>query len=334
MSLQRFILDGRYGELLSAFGIDVEAALRKAHLPLNVFSRKPPMMSEQQYFSFLSAVGAQITDPELPIRIACADQIESFAPPIFASYCSKNGAVCIERLARHKRLIGPLMLQLQETEDILTVTLTTDSGETALPQFLVETEFAFLVGILRKATKERIVPASVSMREPICEDAFFDFLGMTVTEGKADSIVFHKADLLLPFISYDEAMWAYFEPELAKRLAELDMDASVSARVRSALTELLPGGACEIDDVAEKLGLSKRTLQRRLSEENTTFHRQLNSTREMLAIHYIRNTDISSSDIAFLLGYQEINSFLRAFTVWTGKPISEYRKDCEGTRHG
>ena len=326
MSLQRFILDGRYGELLSSFGIDVEAASRRAHLPLNVFSRKPPMMSEKQYFSFLSAVGAQITDPELPIRIACADQIENFAPPIFASYCSKNGEVCIERLARHKRLIGPLMLQLQEAEDTLIVTLATDSGENSLPQFLVETEFTFLVGILRKATKEQIVPTAVVMREPICGEAFSSFLGVAVTAGETDCIVFRKTDLHLPFISYDEAMWAYFEPELAKRLAELDVDASVSARVRSALAELLPGGACEIDDVAEKLGLSKRTLQRRLNEENTTFHQQLNSTREMLAIHYIRNTDISSSDIAFLLGYQEINSFLRAFTVWTGKPISEYRK--------
>lgn len=98
-----------------------------------------------------------------------------------------------------------------------------------------------------------------------------------------------------------------------------------AARVRSALTELLPGGACGIEDVAEKLGLSKRTLQRKLSEENTTFQKQLNSVREMLAKHYIRNTDMTTNDIAFLLGYQEINSFVRAFSLWTGMGISEFR---------
>ena len=125
-------------------------------------------------------------------------------------------------------------------------------------------------------------------------------------------------------------MWNYFEPELAKRLSDLDVDESTSARVRSALTELLPGGVCGIEDVVEKLGLSKRTLQRKLSEENTTFQQQLNSTREMLAIHYIRNTDISTNDIAFLLGYQEINSFLRAFKIWTGKSISEYKSEVAG----
>ena len=126
--------------------------------------------------------------------------------------------------------------------------------------------------------------------------------------------------------SYDEAMWTYFEPELTRRLSELDVDDSWAARVRSALTEMLPAGLCTIEDAAERLGLSKRTLQRNLTEESTTFQKQLNNTRELLARHYIANTEMTTNDIAFLLGYQEINSFLRAFSVWTGQTISEYRK--------
>ena len=81
-----------------------------------------------------------------------------------------------------------------------------------------------------------------------------------------------------------------------------------------------------MEDVADKLGISKRTLQRKLTEENTSFQKQLNGTREVLAKHYIRNTDMSSDDIAFLLGYQEINSFLRAFSLWTGMSVSEYKR--------
>ena len=96
-------------------------------------------------------------------------------------------------------------------------------------------------------------------------------------------------------------------------------------KVRSALTELLPGGTGTVDDVAMKLGFSKRTLQRKLTEENTSFQKQLNGTREILAKHYIRNTDMSSDEIAFLLGYQEINSFLRAFHLWTGMSVSDFR---------
>lgn len=325
--MSRFVLDGRYGDLLAFYGLSLEEALRKAELPGDTFAHKTPTLTEEQYFGFMDAVGSLITDPEMPIQIACTNKIESFSPPIFASYCSKNGRICIERLARYKRLIGPMVFLLSGNDEELTVELTTEDGVNEIPQFLVETEFAFLVGIIRRASREAIDPLRVIMRNPVSGDAFDHFLGVKVEKGDQNTITFSKADLEKPFISYDEAMWNYFEPELTKRLSEIDVDDSVSARVRSALTELLPGGASGIDDVAAKLGMTRRTLQRKLAEENTTFQKQLNSTREVLAIHYISNTDMTANDIAYLLGYLELNSFLRAFTAWTGKTVTQYRKN-------
>ena len=124
-------------------------------------------------------------------------------------------------------------------------------------------------------------------------------------------------------------MWEFFEPELNRRLSMMDSDDSHAARVRSALMELLPGGECTIDDVAKKLGYSKRSLQRKLQEEDTNFQKQLNHTRELLAKIYLANTNMTAEDIAFLLGYQEIGSFLRAFSLWTGQTISEYKKSAK-----
>lgn len=71
----------------------------------------------------------------------------------------------------------------------------------------------------------------------------------------------------------------------------MERDDFFSAKVRSALTELLTGGMSTADYVAEKLGISKRTLQRKLLDEDTSFQKQLNSTRELLAKNYLRNTD-------------------------------------------
>ena len=324
--MKRFILDGRYGDLLKYFGVNTEEVLKKAQLPGDTFAHKSPTMTEEEYFRFMDVIGERVTDPEMPIKIATVNKIENFAPPIFASYCSKNGRICIERLARYKRLIGPMIFITEDTEDAVSVELATESGNCDLPQFLVETEFAFLTGMIRRASQEPVNPISVSMIHPVTEPSFSEYLGVPITDGNKNRITFLQEDLEKPFISYDEAMWDYFEPGLAKRLAELEVDDSVSARVRSALTELLPGGACGIEDVAERLGLSRRTLQRKLSEENTTFQKQLNSTREMLAVHYIRNTDMTTNDVAYLLGYNELNSFLRAFAVWTGMGIGEYKK--------
>lgn len=324
--MDKYILDGQYKKYLEMIGIRVGEALKKAGAPEDLFSHKKPTLDEADYYRFMEAVGLQIADPELPIKIASADNIESFSPPIFAAYCSKNGSTCLERLARHKRIIAPMRYEITSTEDTMELEIMPSRDELCIPQFLAESEMVFILHIIRTATKSDIKPLIIMMTDPPNADTFSDYAGCAVKKADRNAVIFRKEDMEKPFISYNEGMWEFFEPELQKRLYEMEKDDSFSAKVRSALTELLPGGRGTVDDVAEKLGVSKRTLQRKLTEEDTSFQKQLNGTRELLAKNYIRNTDMSSDDIAFLLGYQELNSFLRAFNLWTGMSIGEYKK--------
>jgi AraC-like DNA-binding protein len=70
--------------------------------------------------------------------------------------------------------------------------------------------------------------------------------------------------------------------------------------------------------VCRKLGVSKRTLQRRLQEEGSSFQQTLDALRNSLAHHYLHNSSLSSTEISFLLGFEGPNSFVRAFQAWTG----------------
>lgn len=325
--MNHFILDGRYEQLLEHYHLDVEQALKRADIPEDCFKKTHPTMTEKQYYDFMSAISDQITNPFLPIQIATTDQIESFSPPIFAAYCSRNGNVFIKRLAQYKPLIGPLVFKLNENDQTLSITLPSGNEAYSLPNFIVLSKFAFLVGMMRKTTKENIAPTRITMCIPETDDQIRTFFNCPIVSGETNTITFTKHDLDLNFISHNQAMWEYFEPELTKRLSEIDKDESISGRVRSALTELLPSGEFTINDVSKKLGYSKRTLQRKLSSENTTFQKQLNSVREVLAKNYLQTTDMTANDIAYLLGYQELNSLLRAFTSWTGKSINEYKKN-------
>ena len=323
--MDRYILDGQYGKYLEMIGVRVGEALRVAGVPEDLFSRKKPVLDETDYYRFMDAVGKQVTDPALPIMIASADNIESFSPPIFAAYCSKNALACLDRLSKYKRIIAPMRYEVTRENGKTVLVIAASRDDLSMPQFLVETEMVFVIHILRTATKQNITPLEIQMREPVLDAAFSSFAGCEIRQDPENAIVFADEDMTRPFISYNENMWEFFEPELQKRLSEMDLDDSFAAKVRSALTELLPSGEGTADDVADKLGVSKRTLQRKLLEENTSFQKQLNGTRELLAKHYLRNTEMSSDEIAFLLGYQEINSFLRAFNVWTGMSITEYR---------
>lgn len=83
--MNRYILDGQYGKYLEMVGIKVGEALKRACVPEDLFSHKPPVLDEAAYYRFMEAVGEQITNPNIPIMLASAENIESFSPPIFAA---------------------------------------------------------------------------------------------------------------------------------------------------------------------------------------------------------------------------------------------------------
>ena len=323
--MKHFLIDKNYGTYLSGMGFSMDEVLKKAMLPEDLFARQTPSLTAEEYFRFMGAIDALSPDEQTLIRLAASEGIEAFSPPIFAAYCSRNALVCLKRLAQYKPLIGALLYQVEETETEVSVEILSGNEELELPEILVGIEFVFLVGLIRKATKETITPLSVTAKQPMKNSAYADFIGKAITVGDKNRLVFSKEDALVPFISRNESMWEFFEPELKRRLSMMETDDSCAARVRSALMELLPSGECTIDDVAKKLGYSKRSLQRKLQEEDTNFQKQLSHTRELLARTYLANTDMTTEDIAFLLGYQESGSFLRAFTVWTGQTVNEYR---------
>ena len=120
-------------------------------------------------------------------------------------------------------------------------------------------------------------------------------------------------------------MWTFFEPELRRRLSELDETATMTQRVHGALLELLPGGGASVGAVAKKLAVSPRTLQRRLQQEGQSFREVVNGTREQLARHYLKSSTISGAEISYLLGFEDPNSFFRAFQGWTGETPEQAR---------
>ncbi|MEL6613820.1 MAG: AraC family transcriptional regulator, partial [Bacteroidota bacterium] len=120
-----------------------------------------------------------------------------------------------------------------------------------------------------------------------------------------------------PFLTADAEAWRFYEPVLEQRLSELN-GAALQERVRAALIEMLPSGRGSVEHVAEALAMSARSLQRHLRRENTTFQKTLAATRAQLAKHYLRSPEVTSTEVALLLGYDDPNSFFRAFRAWTG----------------
>ncbi|MFE7328009.1 AraC family transcriptional regulator ligand-binding domain-containing protein [Streptomyces sp. NPDC057565] len=318
MASDRFTLDPGARALLHDLGISVASVLRRAQLPAGVFAHGQVSMTVEEYYRFWDALDAEAADPDLAARIGRALSVEAFNPPIFAALCSANLRTAAERIAAFKPLIGPLNLRVTFDHTGLTIAVNWPEGQPP-PPLLVSAELAFWVALARIGTRREVHPTRVAMRrapQPSAETT--SYFGTQIREGKTDAVTFSAEDASLPFLTEDESMWDFFAPELRRRLSDLEASATTADRVRAALHERLPAGESSINAIAAQLMLSPRTLQRQLRAEDTSYQAVLSDTREKLARRYLADRSLPTSQVAYLLAYDDTNSFYRAFRRWTG----------------
>jgi AraC-like DNA-binding protein len=305
--------------LLADLGVRAADLLDAAGLPGDLLGRDDAALTPPQYYALFDALDHLVGDRELATTIAGTLSPEVFDPPIFAAMCSPNLQVAAERIAVHKRLLGPLRLRVDAEADGVDLEFFWPPGFSP-PAVLPAVEVAFFAALARIGTRTRVVPARVVLPQPPRNVAAVeDWLRTRVERGDTTLIRFSRLDAGRPFLTANAGMWEFFEPELRRRLDDLATDAAFGTKVRAILVELLPAGAGTTHGVARHLGIGTRTLQRRLGEEGATFQEILADVREDLARHYLTQSALSLTEIAFLLGYDDPNSFHRAFSRRTGR---------------
>lgn len=323
----KYAVDLGWALMLGQIGIDSQDVLRAGRLPLDLFLREGAAVSGAEYFRLWEALGTISGDQRLPLRLVEVMTADAFSPALFACLCSNSLDAALKRLAEYKPLIGPMQLSVDKSADLTIVEIAGLPGDTEPPALLVAAELVFLTHLARLGIRQRIAPAWVQSPVELPEAASYaDWLGCAVRIAASPRVAFRSSDAERPFLTASSAMWAAFEPSLRSRLSDAEMQSSMSGRLRGWLNGSIAAGRVGIDEAASDLGVSARTLQRRLSQEGTSFQQELSATREKLAHHYLSNTQLSVGEIAFLLGYDEQNSFHRAFRSWTGTTPDKLRR--------
>ena len=316
---REYVVNPGWGLLLADVGINAADVLRRAGLPRDLLGGGQRSITVEQFFALWEGMEAESGDPWLPLSVGRAISMEAFDVPLFAATCSPNLNVAARRVAHHKKLVGPMTLSVSESETE-TVLEFGWPPEVIPPQSLALTELVFWVALIRLTTRTAIRPVRVTSPEPPRDAAAYrEYLGVRVQKGPGYTVAFSAKDAKRAFLTANDRMWEFFEPELSRRLSELEAGTTVASRVRAVLLELLPAGDGSIEAVAHDLTMSARTLQRRLRAESTTFQSILDSTRESLARHYLAESELSAGEISFLLGYADPRSFYRAVQAWTGQ---------------
>ncbi len=313
--------------LLADLGVRYQDVLRRADLPEDLLNHRDPRVSGKKFLAFARAIEEEIDHPQLPVVLIDAMTAEFFSPPVFASLCSPNLEVAAKRLARFKPLVAPVRLSVETVDDGLKLSYLWHDTLTDVPASMYGAEALFIVKLARMGTREHVRPTSVTLPMfPPRHEAYEEYIGTSFEPGAGVSVTFSREDAARPFLSANNSMWEIFEPELRQRLADLEGAASFEERTRAVLLEALPSGQGSLEIVARRLATSPRSLQRRLRHEGTSFKSIVRETRERLARHYLSNTAHSSSEIAYLLGFEDPTSFFRAFHSWTGSTPERLRR--------
>ena len=182
---------------------------------------------------------------------------------------------------------------------------------------------------LRVITGIDVVPAEVNFahEQPRSILAHREFFRCPIHFGtRATRIEFRTADLQLPTLRADPTLAGYLGDYADQMLASLVRGETLRYRVRAVIWSQSATGKSTLRGVASALGMSPRTLQRRLREEGTSLNRELQAVRKMVSMAALRNREVAVDDVAFLLGYAEPSAFYRSFKRWTGQTPQEFRR--------
>ncbi len=325
--MQSDTLSTNWPTLVKDLGIDLENLLARAELPQDIFQRPAIELGRADYFRFWDCVEAMTSGPPLPIRLCELARSEAFPPPLLAALCSPNLLVAMRRIVHFQRLISPVEISLIEDPDRIHVQIAWPS-KIQPPPTLILTDLLFYVMFARTGTREHVSPIAITATTlPIDVAPYEDYLKTWLTTGPSHRITFSRDDCVRPFLTSNERLWEALQPELTERLALLDEIGDITKLVRRTIIDVLPGGKLSFQEICRRLGMSRRTLQRRLAAEGTRFNALLNATRIELAHQYLSETEMTPIEISALLGFNEPNSFYRVFRARTGTSPKRFRSE-------
>ncbi len=198
------------------------------------------------------------------------------------------------------------------------------------PRQFFEFSATNLLRAFREMSGRNLALASLSFAHPRTEDIeeFERFFGCSVSFGCQENIIEMKlSDLHLHLVAADDRLLAvlrrYCEDVLSRHAAQAP---PLVERVERLIADRLAHGEARLDTVATELGLSPRSLSRKLAELDTSFKGIVGSLRKELAHRYLHESNLSPTEIAFLLGYSEVSTFTHAFKRWTGNTPAAFRR--------
>ena len=270
-----------------------------------------------------------VPDPHLGLRIGEDLDLGQLGVVGYSLKFSGTLRRAFDRLVRYIHICSQaVQLQVDERADRFQLTVKRETSFELLRQPL-DARLAGLVTLARVLTQSDLDPLEVQFpyaRPDDTREHARVFRAPLRFDADVAGFALRSSDLSREIPTADETLDTHLDryiEDLMKGLAEHD---SLTESVVAVMWAQLSGGRSDLASTAHQLGISPRSVQRRLKDEGTTYGQLLETFRSQAAAGLLKGQQFSVEEIAFILGYSEPSTFYRAFRRWTGMTPREFRR--------
>lgn len=323
----------QYVRYADAKGIAVDPLFEKAGLKPEILDSDEGRIGGEQLQAFIHLLAEHTGNPVLGLETGDYVQPGSYSVLGYITMSCATLGEAVTRIAPYEKLVGDMgTTRLKMKGDCATLIWTCNFTDPVVWPQVVDNVFASWINYARwLADSTDATPLEVRLRRPSPgpehEKAYALRWQCPVQfNAEEDSVTFAQTLLATRLRQPDPLLRKTLEAHALSQLALLDTDTDLTSKVKQSIQKQLAEGITRQDMVAEDLGMTSRTLQRKLSQEGVSYQKLLDEVRQQMAEDYLQNTDMSIPDIALRLGYSETTSFHRKFKAATGKTPGDFRR--------
>ncbi len=303
-------------------GIDVEALLRQSHLTPRQIRNKDTQLDVRNQIKFVELIATATSDPLLGFHLAYSYDLREIGLLYYVIASAETLLGSLLRVARYSHVANESVHLEVKKGDRLRVRLRYSGVARHSDVHQIEFWIVSVARICGTLVGSNFKPIEIRiMHDRGTQVAEMGkLLGCAVKTGAdVDEIIFSGKSGAYPIVTADPYLNRLCLRFCEETLSHLGKKTSpLKVRVENAIAALLPHGELHFDAVAAQLGMSGRTLARRLASEGHSFTKILQGLRCALARRYLAESEMPISEIAWLLGYSEVANFTHAFHRWTG----------------
>ncbi len=314
---------------LKSAGVEVASLLKRVGLTPEAIADPEERLSVRSQIALLDEAAIALKDDRLGFTLARDFDPREIGLLYYVMASSQSLGDALKRVARYSKITNEALVFGYQEGNRLILSL----SYSGVPRHSDRHQIEFcMFGVLRMCrvlTGQNVIPQhfSISHHRSGDNSEMARFVGTKVEFGAdRDEFALNADARELPLIHADshlnDLLLKYCEAALADRRGDMSQ---LRTRVENAISSVLPHERVRVEDVARSLGMSKRTLARRLSDEGLNFTEILQQLRRDLAVRYLDDRRLHVSKIAWLLGFHEVSAFTHAFKRWTGKTPSQIR---------